>query len=917
MRLGIRRFSGFLIILLLCFRCGPNTKHSESGFLIAFSQCTQDPWREVMEDEMYRELSFHPDVDFVMRAASANSRLQIEQIRELLALEPDLLIVSPNEAAPLTSIIEEVYQSGIPVILIDRKTESNLYTAYVGADNYEVGHTAGKYIATKFEGVGEVIEIYFAMTVSPAFERRKGFTDALSTYPELDIVARINGEDIDNINKELPKVLSDHPEANIIFGYTDLLAETAHSVAKQTGSVDEFFFVGVDGIPGTGRGIEAVADGVLGASMLYPTGGREAIRLSLSILHDLSFEKMNLLQTTVIDPANARIIQAQMKTVNDLQNNIDRQNSWIDDLSLIQKNQNTFIIILVVTLSLVLLLGAVLWRFLIIKQRINKVLELKNQEILGQQEQIMNMSKEVRKATQAKVNFFTNISHEIRTPLTLILGFVEDLLPTKMLNQDVQQSFSRIHENSRRLLGLVNQLLDFRKIESEKIQLKVSEYDMVDFVQNIMKSYAQIAKKRAIEFKLHSSQKQLLVWFDSSMLDKVIFNLLSNAFKFTADGGSIQLRIGEDRFNRQVEIEVKDDGLGISPEEAGHIFEPFFQGEKMQHKGTGLGLSLSKSLVELHHGTISITNTKGKGSCFTVRLPLGKEHFSDDQIRQEPIISYPIEGRYHYLDSPQEFVILDSNLIQHYDQQLLIIEDNIDIREFLRSKLGDSYDILLASDGQDAIDLALEQIPDLIICDVMLPGKNGLEITKILKSDIRTSHIPIILLTARTSIEQKIEGTQVGADAYLEKPFHIQFLREKIKNLILNRALVKEGYQKTPTAVSLGRNAKVIDRDFLQQFATYIELHYTRTDLSVAEICTEMGLSRSQLYRKLKALIGQGITDYIQQVRLEKSEQLLSESDLSIAEVAYKVGYTSPDYFSTVFKSKYNTTPTSFRKDKY
>lgn len=915
MRVGILRFSGFLIILLLCFSCGPITKRSD--FLIAFSQCTQDPWRDVMEDEMFRELSFHPEVDFVMRAASGNSRLQIEQIRELLALEPDLLIVSPNEAAPLTSIVEEVYQSGIPVILIDRKTESNLYTAYVGADNYEVGHTAGKYIATKFEGMGEVIEIYFAMTISPAFERRKGLTDALSTYPELNIVASINGENIENINKELPKVLSDHPKANIIFGHTDLLAETAHSTAKQIGSADDFFFVGVDGIPGTGRGIEAVADGILGASMLYPTGGREAIRLSLSILHDLSFEKMNLLHTTVIDPTNARIIQAQMKTVNDLQNNIDRQNSWIDDLSLIQKNQNTFIIILVATLFLVLLLGAFLWRLLIIKQRINKVLELKNQEILGQQEQIMNMSKEVRKATQAKVNFFTNVSHEIRTPLTLILGFVEDLLPTKMLNQDMQQSFSKIHENSRRLLSLVNQLLDFRKIESEKIQLKASEYDMVDFVQNIMKSYVRIAEKRAIEFRLNVRQKQLWVWFDSSMLDKVIFNLLSNAFKFTADGGSIQLRIGEDRFNKQVEIEVEDDGLGISPEEAGHIFEPFFQGEKMQHKGTGLGLSLSKSLVELHHGTISIANTKGKGSCFTVRLPLGKEHFSNDQIRQEPIISYPIEGRYHYLDSPQEFVILDSNLIQHYDQQLLIIEDNIDIREFLRSKLGDSYDILLASDGQDAIDLALEQIPDLIICDVMLPGKNGLEITKILKSDIRTSHIPIILLTARTSIEQKIEGTQVGADAYLEKPFHIQFLREKIKNLILNRALVREGYQKTPTAVSLGRNTKVIDRDFLQQFATYIELHYTRTDLSVAEICTEMGLSRSQLYRKLKALIGQGITDYIQQVRLEKSEQLLSESDLSIAEVAYKVGYTSPDYFSTVFKSKYNTTPTSFRKDKY
>jgi signal transduction histidine kinase len=591
-----------------------------------------------MNGEMQRELLLHPELDFKIKVAGGNNEVQEQQIKELVAEGIDILLVSPNESRPLTTAIEEVYKAGIPVVLIDRKTDSELYTAYIGADNYEIGKTAGRYVANRMNGQAKVIEILLPLTISPGAARNRGFQDGIVTTPGVEVVAAIETKGgLDDIHKFLPEILRQHPEATVIFGHTDLLAEMAYKIAQDMGLAKDMLFVGIDGIPGTGRGIQAVEDGILEASILYPTGGAEAIRLSLSVLNNLPYKKENALETIVIDHTNARILHNQMKKVFSLQESIDEQVKSLKALKNIYADQRVYIFVLLSSLLLALVLGVFLWKSLRSKQAAYQSLEKKNQEILEHEHQLVEMSEEVRQATQAKVDFFTNISHEFRTPLTLILGFAEELLPTKMLGKDLQQSIGHIRQNAFRLLRLVNQLMDFRKVESQQLKLRASENDLVSFVRNIMESYSKTAQNRGIDFQLLTRQEQLPVWFDVEMMDKVLFNLLSNTFKFTPDGGKIHLFISVDNFENNVKLVVEDTGKGMTAAEVKHVFEPFFQGEEQKMTGTGLGLSLSKSLVELHGGNITAQSSKGKGSRFTVSLALGRQHLREEQILQREV----------------------------------------------------------------------------------------------------------------------------------------------------------------------------------------------------------------------------------------------------------------------------------------
>ncbi len=909
----------FIFFLLLLEACTPIAEPKK--YLIGFSQCSDDAWRDVMNSEMYRELALHPELDFEMRISGTNSEKQIGQIKELKALGIDLLIVSPNESKPLTPIIEEVYRAGIPVILIDRKTDSELYTAYIGANNYEVGETAARYIASQFSHPGKAIEIQMMMTISPAVERHRGFRDGLAPFKHVEVVDKIEIPlDVKDLELALPPILRKHPDANIIFGHTDLLAETAYKIAQKHDRAKGMFFVGIDGIPGTGQGIQAVEDGILNASMLYPTGGGEAIQLALAILNHLPFERRNILQTIVINSSNARILHNQMKKVNSLQHSIDEQLSSLQTLKIIYRNQRVYIFILLSSLLLALTLGAFLWKSLQAKQAANRSLEQKNEEILEHERQLVEMSDEVRRATQAKVDFFTNISHEFRTPLTLVLGFAEDLLPSPKLSRDMQQSIGHIRQNAFRLLRLVNQLMDFRKTESGQMRLRASENDLVGFVKNIMESYGKTAQQRNIDFQLLTQAEQVFVWFDTNMMDKVLFNLLSNAFKFTPDHGKIHLSISIDNFENRAKFYVEDSGIGMTETEMAHVFEAFYQGEVRHLTGTGLGLSLSKTLVELHSGELSVQSTKGTGSRFTVALPLGKAHLNEGQIVLENRSVVP-SGEFLFLPDMKEEIVPMSETAPATSQQILIIEDNEDLQFFLRKKLVGTYQVTSAINGNEGLQKAFDTTPDLIICDLMLPGMDGFTITRSLKSDIRTSHIPIIILSSRSSIEQQIEGATIGADAYLTKPFNVQYLLANIKSLLLNREVLKESFGKKlvafkaeEVATDVPETTNQLDRDFVKKFITYIEEHHTRQDFQVADLCQEFSLSRSQLYRKVSALLGESISDYIQNLRLKKAEELLLEGRLSVAEIAYQVGYSSPDYFSTVFRSRYGVSPSGFRR---
>ncbi|MEI6949978.1 substrate-binding domain-containing protein [Paraflavisolibacter sp. H34] len=889
-------------------------------YIIAFSQCIEsDLWRKTMLEEMKRELSFHPNISLLYRQAGGDSRRQVAQLKELLRQRPDVLIISPNEADPLTPVVEEAYKKGIPVIVVDRKISTPLYTAYVGGDNYQIGKMAGQYAANLLNGKGTIIEITGLPRSSPAIERHRGFTDALKGHPGLQVVRQLNGQWLPReARRELAAALPQHPGVSLVFAHNDMMARDAYEVFQSRGTGSKPYIIGVDGLPGPEAGMEFVAGNVLTATMLYPTGGEEAVRLALKLLHKESVPKENLLQTTVIDSSNVRLMQLQAGKIGSQQHDIERQQQMLTEQRRIYNSQRTLLYVLAFSLLLVLALGAIAFYSMNQNRRINRQLHLRNQEISDQKDQLEEMSARAQAANEAKVAFFTNISHEFRTPLTLILGPLEELLEKTKTQYAAHQSLSLIQKNVLRLLRLVNQLMDFRKIEAAKMQLRASEADLVSFAAEIVQQYKSIAHKRNIDLRLITGERQLPLWFDATMLDKVLFNLLSNAFKFTGDGGFIHMYVSKNEEGTEALVKVEDNGVGMSPEALEHAFEVFYQGDYENYKGSGLGLALSKELIQLHGGSISVSSEKRKGTTFSIRLPLGHAHLEEQErmpTPAAPTVVYEQEKIYtaDLIPQPASPEPAEGPL-KEKEQTVLIIEDNADLRGFVAGRLREAYEVLEAADSQSGLQQAFDNIPDLIICDVVIPGKDGMALTQIFKNDIRTSHIPVLLLTAKTSVEQQIEGMKKGADAYITKPFNVQFLLQSVHSLLANRARLKEHFTGDLSASLKTQTVSKPDRKFLNEFASLVESNLSNEDFTVEDICKALNLSRVQLYRKVKALMNINVNDYILNTRLQKAKYLLQHEATTISEIAYKVGFSSPAYFSTVFKSKFGLTPKAFKE---
>lgn len=909
----------FLGSLLLLFLSACSGKKEQEQFTIAFSQCVEsDLWRKTMLEEMKRELSFHRNITFLYKQADGNSQKQIQQVKEFLQKDIDLLIISPNEADPLTPVVEETYKKGIPVIVVDRKISTSLYSAYVGGDNYEVGKMAGQYAAQLLNGKGNVIEVTGLPKSSPAIERHKGFVEALEKYPSINIVRKVNGEWLkEKAQSKLTAIPGQYSDINLFFAHNDRMALGTYEVLKTKEMTMKPMIIGVDGLPGKDAGLDLVAGKVLTATMLYPTGGEEAIRTAIKILNKEPFAKENLLQTTVIDSSNVRIMQLQAAKVASQQQQIERQQTLMTEQVRIYNNQRTLLYIMVLSLVLAIILGGLAFFSLRENQKINKQLLMQNLEISDQKAQLEIMSAKAQAANEAKVNFFTNISHEFRTPLTLILGPLEELLANSKNSYNTNQSLSLIQKNVMRLLRLINQLMDFRKIEADKMKLRACEIDLVAFISDIIQSYKTIAHKKAIDLRLITNERQLNVWIDVTMIDKVIFNLLSNAFKFTKDEGFIHVHITKE--GTEAIIKVEDNGVGMSPNALEHAFEVFYQGDYENYKGSGLGLALSKELIQLHKGTISIKSEKWKGTTFEIRLPLGNAHLAKEEMIEEEENNQAslYEQEKIYTSDLQTIPVANKELEESKtgkEQSILIIEDNADLRGFLARKFNNEYDIVEADNGQSALQQAFDTIPDLIICDVVIPGKDGMALTSILKNDIRTSHIPIILLTAKSSIEQQIEGMKNKADAYITKPFNVQFLEQSVKSLLTNRTRLKEHFTGELSSNLKTQTVGKLDRKFINEFTTLVESNIANEDFNVDEICKSMGISRVQLYRKVKALLNINVNDYILNTRLQKAKYLLQHEEATVSEIAYKVGFSSPAYFSTVFKSKFGVTPKAFKE---
>ncbi len=865
---------------------------------------------------MRMELSLQPGARLIYKDADGNSKTQIEQVKQMLEQHIDLLMISPNEAQPLTPIVEEAYKKGIPVIIIDRKTSSELYTAYVGADNYQIGKMAGEYIGSTLKARGQVIEIMGLPGSSPTIERQRGFADGIKNFKGIEIRTQVYGDWLKvNAEAELLKIQPQLKIASVIFAHNDVMASGARKIINQLQLNQAIKIIGVDALPGKGAGLEMIGNGILDASVLYPTGGKEAISLAFKILSKAPFSKENNLGSLVIDHTNVALMKLQWDKIRNQQTDIERQQSLLNEQKILFKDQQTILNITIITLVLAVVLGGLAFYALVENRKINKNLAANNQEILSQRNQLIEMSEKAKFATEAKLNFFTNISHEFRTPLTLILSPLEDLLQNEKIKTAAGSNLKLIHKNAFRLLRLINQLIEYRKIEHGKMNIHASPNNLVEFIKDISDSFQHNARKNNIDLRFSTVQPELVAWFDPNKLDKVIFNLLSNALKFTGVNGMIRVSIKNG--DGWIHIEVEDNGPGMSDDEISRIFEHFYQVENGSAKGSGLGLSLSKELMLLHHGDITVESIKGKGTKFTVNLLPGDGHFSEEeknQILRDKDELYEQAKIYTTdLDEPQE--TNGSDLVSPLrEQSVLIVEDNTDLRNYLKRKLSTQYEIFTANSAEEGINAAYQEVPDLIISDVVLPGMSGRELTEKLKSDFRTSHIPIILLTAQGSIEQQIHGIESMADAYLTKPFNYDYLLANTKNLLKGRELLRAHYISDIGSSGKPQVSKSLDRKFLNDFAGIVEENLGNEDFTVDEISKTIGISRVQLYRKVKALLDCSITDYILNRRLKKASYLLINENCTIAEITYRVGFASPNYFSTVFKAKYGVTPSEYKK---
>jgi signal transduction histidine kinase/AraC-like DNA-binding protein/ABC-type xylose transport system substrate-binding protein len=911
----------FLLTGLLLFgiSCSSPEK-KEKKFRIGFSQCQGgDEWRKTMLAEMKRELAFYDNVEFIYRDAEARSQKQLLQIDELAKLNVDVLIVSPNEIQPLSSRIERIFDSGIPVILVDRGINSNKYTAFVGASNFEVGQNAGRYAASILKGKGNVVEVMGLSDASPFIDRHKGFMDIISQQPGINYIKRLE-DHTPGYEKQLMTTLLTEKNIDLIFAQSDYIALEVYKICKQAGVEKKIKIIGVDGLPSDSLGMGMVANKFLAATVMYPTGGQEAIITALKILEHKPYHKENLLATSIIDSNNVRIMRLQNNKAVAQQQDIDKRQQKIEEQIAITKSQTNIILAISTTLVLALILGAILFYLLRENRKINMRLATQNEEIASQRNQLIELGKQAKVATDAKFNFFTNISHELRTPLTLILGPLEDVLSSPKLQFAIKIQLEMVKKNTMRLLRLVNQLMDFRKIEEAKMKVKASENNLTEFVTEIANAFSEIASKKKISYRIDSADRDLKVWFDMNMLDKILFNILSNAFKYTNGNGAITVSIIKDEAIKNVVIKVEDSGVGMGPETLEHAFDLFYQGNEGTYKGTGIGLALSKELITLHHGNIKIKSEKWKGAIFEISLPLGKSHFEENEFAIDPA-NYELnyEDAKIYLNESDDVLQLPSEdvSITPREQSILLIEDNAEIRTFIKNQLSKNYEIIEAENGNTGLNLAYEIVPDLIISDIMLPGKDGMLITETLKNDIRTSHIPIIILTAKGSIDQQIEGLKLNADAYIVKPFNVQYLEENIKSLLRNRETLKGHYSsELPHEKNRVSNTKKIDRKFVSEFSSIVENNISNEDFGVDDICKEIGISRVQLYRKVKAVLGYNINEYILEVRMQKAKYLLLNEDLSISEISYKVGFASQAYFATVFKSKFGVTPKAFKEKK-
>lgn len=874
---------------------------AKKSYFIGVSQCSEDSWRTKMNSEIRRESYLYDNVRVEFASAKDDNRVQIAQIERFIEQGADLIIVSPNEAKALTPVINKAFDRGVRVVLVDRKSASDKYTAFIGADNVAIGRAVGRFVGEHLGGKGRVMELQGLRGSSPAMERDSGFREALAHYPQIKVVANAYADWFaQKAESEAERMFKDVGGADLVFAQCDRMGIGAHQATQKLG-IKGVKIVGVDALPTPGDGIEAVKNGTFLATFVYPTHGDEVLKLAMNILEGRPFQRETILKTGVIDAANAESVLQQWAELTLLDNKMQRLNHRIDESLAQYSNQKTILVLGILLVFILMVFAFVVLKAYFAKVKLNEQLEEKNREIEA--------------ATQAKLMFFTNVSHELRTPLTLIETPVEQLLAENQLSKVQRGLLEVAHRNVRTLLKLINQILDFRKVEGGKMTLQLAETNLAALIGNVVSEFVAAAEHKRIRLSCRLPEHVTAI-IDAGKVERVVSNILSNAVKFTPVAGEINVELVVDTPQDTATLSVTNTGKGIAEGDLPHIFERFYQPQHSEG-GTGIGLALAKAFVDMHGGHIGVSSKVEGTTVFTVHLPLNLQaETATSAAEQSAIVEpqafiVPATQATTKADAPQLQTIFEENNDPN-QPTILFTDDNDDVCQMARTLLETHYRVLTAPNGVVALQLAELNIPDLVVSDVMMPQMNGLELCSRLKQSTATSHIPVILLTAQTLDEQRIAGYEHGADAYITKPFSAPLLLARIHNLLQSRKQLKQVFGGADELAK--EEISTPDKEFVSKIRSEIHRNISNNDFGVEQLGAAVDLSRVQLYRKVKVLTGLSPVELIRATRVNRARKLIEGGATSVSEVAYQVGFTSPSYFTKCFKDQFGVSPMELLK---
>lgn len=897
-----------LFLLPLLLSCGSEKKR----YVVGVSQCSEDVWREKLNEELRIAALYYNDVDLRISSANDDVQMQTEQINKFVDEGVDLLIVAPGQVS-ISPAIDRAYEKGIPVIIFDRRTRSDKYTAYIGADNKEIGNSMGEYLAGALTDGGRILELSGLSTSSPAIERNNGFDSVVQCRPGISIVEHLSADWTEQgAFRTVDSLLSKpHNEFDCVFAHNDRMAMGARRAAEKHGlDLKHIKFCGIDAMPQKGGGMELVDNGTLFASYTYPTRGDEVMLLAMNILEGKKYNRENQLSSALVTRDNARVLLMQNDETMRQQDHLSTLRSRVDKAASDFNTQRIYLLVLLVFVVLLIAVCAAAIYAFITRTRIN-------QQLKASMDEQNRMTTEMEEMTQTQLQFFTNVSHELRTPLTLIAGPTEQLLEDPAVHGVQRTMLEMVQRNTRILIQLVGEILDFRKVQNNKAELHLNRFYLQQELTTWTEDFRTVAARRGITIRVDVSgvEDDAVLIADRDKMEHMYFNIMSNALKYTPDGGCITTTLLH--HNHCYTLRIADTGKGIPTEELPHLFERFYQA-KGAIGGTGIGLSLVKAYIDMHRGSVHAESVEGKGTTFVIELPDSQPGY--DPAKDAPAATQAEKGlvddNYIATDTTAQEATERITNAEDFDAErplVLIIDDNNGMRAYLRSILQDKYNVSEATNGEQGLEKARREVPKLVVCDVMMPVMDGLEFTKRLKEDTATSHIPVVLLTARSLSEQRKEGYDTGADSYITKPFSGQVLLSRIENLLRSRIMLRSVFAGDKQETEEEEKLNEADKTFVGRLRTAIQENLGDSDFSVERLGEEIGLSRVQLYRKVKALTGQTPVELLRKARLTKARQLLEKTEKSVSEIAYEVGFTSPSYFNKCFKDEFDINPSSLR----